>query len=67
MRKLADELDLAIALKFVVLKIRSDFDRMQPEFFNVQFDGCMRPHRWSKTIDLISQQTQQAQRKQQAV
>ena len=24
---------------------RVKFDRLQPEFFNVRFDDCMRPHR----------------------
>ena len=44
MRKFADEFDLTIALKFIVLKIRFDFDHMQSEFFNVRFDDCMRFH-----------------------
>ena len=47
--------------RLIADRVKFDFDRMQPEFFNVQFDVHMQPHRWFKMISLISQRAQQAQ------
>ena len=52
-------------IRLIADRVKFDFDRMQPEFFNVQFDVRMQSHRWFKVEDLISQRTQQAQQKQQ--